>query len=265
MRAIVKTDKYGNLRLSFFKDLGNTAGSNARSILHSMDKLLECAGLTPNEKPQRNYEYESFARSKRAVIDYGMNNDWDFFVTITFDSKKIKDRYNADCVLRKLQNALKDYRRFYDSDFAYVLVPELHEDGAIHWHGLFKIGRSDLLERHWDRDKCCIYYRLEFFYRRLGRFRLDKIYTNATYVSAYISKYITKANERIFQRRYLCSKGLHSGTVIIDCQGAQASELYLRMCNAQDYEGNSIEPVVSRDFVQIYAIDTTTFNLIFSK
>lgn len=268
MRAIVKADKYGNLRLSFFKDLGIPANSNSRELLKSIKHFREKFGIncyTHDVITERNYEYESFARSKRAVIDYGMNNDWDFFVTITFDKKKIKDRYNADCVLRKLQNALKDYRRFYDSDFAYVLVPELHEDGAIHWHGLFKIGRIDLIEKHWDSEKRCVYYRLDFFYRRLGRFRLDKIYTNATYVSAYISKYITKANERIFQRRYLCSKGLKSGTVLIDCQGGEASQLYFRMCNAYDFEGNNIEPVVNRDFVQIYAIDSTTFNIIFQK
>lgn len=250
MRAIVKADKHGNLRLSFFKDIGCfQERSEDRDVI---DK-------------SRNYEYESFARSKRAVIDYGMNNDWDFFVTITFDKQKIKDRYNADCVLRKLQNALKDYRRFYDRDFAYVLVPELHIDGAIHWHGLFKIGRSDLLEKHWDRDKSCIYYRIDFFYRRLGRFRLDKIYTNSSYVSAYISKYITKVNERIFQRRYICSKGLQSGTVILDTVGAVAEDLFYKMSVAVDYDGNYIEPVVSRDFVRIYAMDSTTFNLIFKK
>lgn len=249
MRAIVKKDKYGNLRLSFFNDIG---------------EVIESLPTTNIKRKKRNYEYESFARSKRTVIDYGMNNDWDYFVTITFDGRKV-DRYNAAKVLAKLQYALKDYRRFYDDDFAYVLVPELHEDGAIHWHGLFRIGRSDLVERHWDREKCCVYYRLEFFYRRLGRFRLDKVASNPGFVAAYITKYMTKENERIFQRRYLCSKGLQTGTVIFDSVGEAASELYFKLLTATDFEGNKLEPVVNRDFVRIYAIDTTTFDLIFSK
>lgn len=250
MRAIVKADIHGNLRISFFRDVTECDAA--------------CENNSDIRNKLRNYEYESFARSKRTVIDYGMNNDWDYFVTITFDGKKV-DRYNAQRVLQKLQDALKDYRRYYDSNFAYVLVPELHDDGAIHWHGLFKIGRTDLIERHWDYEKHCIYYRIDLFYRRLGRFRLDKVATTPTYVAAYITKYMTKANERIFQRRYICSKGLNKGTVIFDSTGDDAGELYYYMETARDFDGKRIEPVVRKDFVTIYAIDTTTLNLILSK
>lgn len=194
-----------------------------------------------------------------------MNNDFDFFVTITFDGKKV-DRYNSHSVLRKLQNALKDYRRFYDCDFAYVLVPERHADGAIHFHGLFKIGRTDLVERHFDVKRRCVYYRIEFFYRRLGRFRMDKIATNATYVSAYITKYMTKENERIFQRRYICSKGLHSGDVVVNVSGDDAIpflDIMLAHCVFCTGEILDIKPVVNRDFCRIYSLDETTFRMLF--
>lgn len=245
--CIIKRDLHGNYRISFFSDFR----SKKSEIVSS----------------SRDYEYESFARSKRCVIDYGMNNDWDFFVTITFDGNKV-DRHNAPVVLRKLQNALKDFRRFYDSDFAYVLVPERHSDGAIHFHGLFKIGRSDLIERHFDVNKRCLYYRLEFFYRRLGRFRMDKIVTNATYVSAYISKYITKSNERIFQRRYICSKGLNSGEVVVDVFGDSAipfMDIMKSHCVFSTGEILDIVPVVNRDFCKVYLIDETTFQLLFGN
>ena len=243
--CIIKRDLHGNYRISFFSDfrLKNDIVSSS----------------------SRNYDYESFARSKRTVIDYGMNNDWDFFVTITFDGNKV-DRYNAPAVLRKLQNALKDFRRFYDCDFAYVLVPERHADGAIHFHGLFKIGRTDLVERHFDVQRRCVYYRIEFFYRRLGRFRMDKIATNATYVSAYITKYLTKENERIFQRRYICSKGLNSGEIVVDVIGDNAIPFFDIMdshCVNSTGEILDIKPVVNRDFCRIYSVDETTFQMLF--
>lgn len=245
--CIIKRDMRGNYRISFFSDFR----SKKSEIFSS----------------SRDYDFESFARSKRTVIDYGMNNDFDFFVTITFDGNKV-DRYNAPVVLRRLQNVLKDYRRFYDSDFAYVLVPEKHADGAIHFHGLFKIGRTDLVERHFDVDKRCVYYRLDFFYRRLGRFRLDKIATNATYVSAYITKYMTKENERIFQRRYLCSKGLKSGDVVVNVTGDAAIpfvDIMLAHCVNSTGEILDIKPVVNRDFCKVYAIDSTTFQMLFGS
>lgn len=244
--CIIKRDIHGNYRISFFSDFRS-------------DKI--------DISSSRNYDYESFARSKRTVIDYGMNNDFDFFVTITFDGNKV-DRYNANSVLRKLQNALKDYRRFYDSDFAYVLVPERHADGAIHFHGLFKIGRTDLVERHFDVKRRCVYYRIEFFYRRLGRFRMDKIATNAIYVSAYITKYITKENERIFYRRYLCSKGLKSGDVVVNVSGDDAIpfvDIMLAHCVNSTGEILDIKPVVNRDFCKVYAIDSTTFQMLFGR
>lgn len=243
--CIIKRDLHGNYRISFFSDF--------RSVKNDI------------VSSSRNYDYESFARSKRTVIDYGMNNDFDFFVTITFDGKKV-DRYNSHSVLRKLQNALKDYRRFYDCDFAYVLVPERHADGAIHFHGLFKIGRTDLVERHFDVKRRCVYYRIEFFYRRLGRFRMDKIATNATYVSAYITKYMTKENERIFQRRYICSKGLHSGDVVVNVSGDDAIpflDIMLAHCVFCTGEILDIKPVVNRDFCRIYSLDETTFRMLF--
>lgn len=245
--CIIKRDIHGNYRVSFFSDFR----SEKSEIVSS----------------SRNYEYESFARSKRCVIDYGMNNEWDFFVTITFDGNKV-DRYNAPVVLRRLRNALKDYRRFYDSDFAFVLVPEKHADGAIHFHGLFKIGRTDLVERHFDVYKRCVYYRLDFFYRRLGRFRMDKIASNATYVSAYITKYMTKENERIFQHRYLCSKGLKSGEVVVNVSGDAAIpfvDIMLAHCVKSTGEILDIKPVVNRDFCKVYAIDSTTFKMLFGN
>lgn len=81
----------------------------------------------------------SVRRAKKAVQDLARSNDWAWFVTLTLDPEKV-DRYDPDEVLKHLRHWLgNNVRR---RGLRYVLVPEHHKDGAIHFHGLF----NDALE-----------------------------------------------------------------------------------------------------------------------
>lgn len=73
-------------------------------------------------------------RARAAVRDLALSNDFRWFVTLTLDASRV-DRYDVSAITRKL-NAWADnaVRR---QGLAYVLVPERHQDGAIHFHGLF--------------------------------------------------------------------------------------------------------------------------------
>ena len=75
----------------------------------------------------------SRARAKSAVRDIALLNSFGFFFTWTLDPKKI-NRHDADEVKRAVMNCLKNLVK--RKGFSYVLVPELHKDGAIHFHGL---------------------------------------------------------------------------------------------------------------------------------
>ena len=81
---------------------------------------------------------ESNARARRrarsAVRDLAFSNsDLDMFVTFTLDSAKI-DRYDVGAITKKLNIWLDN--RVRRNGLKYVLVPELHKDGAVHFHGL---------------------------------------------------------------------------------------------------------------------------------
>lgn len=81
----------------------------------------------------------SVRRARKAVKDLARSNDWAYFVTLTLDQERC-DRYDPVEVLRHLRHWLgNNVRR---KGLAYVLVPEHHKDGAIHFHGLF----NDALE-----------------------------------------------------------------------------------------------------------------------
>ena len=78
---------------------------------------------------------ESLSRTRRLFFDYAMCNEFDLFVTFTFD----KERYNSmvyDDVAKPLREYFKNYRQRYDAGFRYMLIPEKHESGAWHFHGL---------------------------------------------------------------------------------------------------------------------------------
>ena len=81
----------------------------------------------------------SVRRARNAVKDLARSNSWSYFVTLTLDQEKT-DRYDPVEVLKHLRHWLgNNVRR---KGLRYVLVPEHHKDGAIHFHGLF----NDALE-----------------------------------------------------------------------------------------------------------------------
>jgi hypothetical protein len=78
---------------------------------------------------------ESRSRTRRLFFDCAMCNKFQLFVTFTFD----QERYNSmdyDEVSRVLCKWFNNYQQRKDANFKYMLLPERHESGAWHFHGL---------------------------------------------------------------------------------------------------------------------------------
>lgn len=75
----------------------------------------------------------SMRRARTNVRDYAFNTPMRWFVTLTLDKATV-DRYDGEAVVKKLSTWLDNQVR--RRGLAYVLVPERHKDGAIHFHGL---------------------------------------------------------------------------------------------------------------------------------
>lgn len=71
-------------------------------------------------------------RARSVIRDLARSNDFKYFVTLTLDAA-IVDRYNLGAVVKRL-NVWAD-NRVRRRGLKYVLVPELHKDGAVHFHG----------------------------------------------------------------------------------------------------------------------------------
>ena len=79
-------------------------------------------------------------RARAAVADLGRANDFRLFVTLTLNGSRV-DRYDDRITGQQLRRWLS--HQVQRRGLVYVLVPERHQDGALHFHGLF----NDVLPR----------------------------------------------------------------------------------------------------------------------
>ncbi len=138
------------------------------------------------EKVSRN-------RTKMKVYEMARSDDWQYFVTFTFNPKLI-DRTDYDKITIALHNWFKDIKKTIAPNLKYIVVPELHDDKkSFHFHGLLSnIGTLTLLESgHFTsfRTGHQTIYNLSNYY--LGWSTLTKV-RYPERVSGYITKYITK-------------------------------------------------------------------------
>ena len=182
------------------------------------------------DKKNRDYDEEARVRAFRKCVEYGLNNDWHYFITITLDDKKV-DSKNYDYVLRRLLKDFENVRRYYDKDFKYLLVPELSpKNNRLHFHGLVRFGKtSDQLKFDGEIKYLGVnkryknrFYRFERFFRKYGASRLDEIVRDSPAIVYYIAAYLGKSNRRIDNRTidkigtryYYSSKGLKKAAKI---------------------------------------------------
>lgn len=154
------------------------------------------------------------SRAKRMVKEYALCNEWDYFVTFTIEKEKF-DRYDLKAYYKAFGEFIHNYNRrcTEDEKVRYILIPEMHEDGAWHMHGLVNgIRGRDLVKNEHG------YLVWKQYTEKFGRIMsLGKI-RDKNKVSSYITKYISKNMARSVSEYgahlYYCSRGLKTGTVI---------------------------------------------------
>ena len=149
-------------------------------------------------------------RSLQTVYKYARANIWEWFFTLTFNPEKV-DSFNYDEVTKHLSKWLNNLRRTCP-DMKYLCVPEKHQTGRYHFHGLFaNVGQLDFITSgHYDATGHEIYnignYKLGFS----TAVRIGDTLDDSAKVSSYLAKYITKdlTEGTIGKRRYWASRNL---------------------------------------------------------
>jgi len=180
---------------------------------------------------------ESVARARRraraSVEDIARSNDFKYFVTLTLDAERIS-RYDEKEVICRVGDWLKN--RVKRNGLAYVLVPERHKDGAIHFHGLFndvpvvdsgtvdingrpRRPRSKAQRAEWLAAGGHVVYNIPWW--RWGFSTALELYGERRAAIGYVCKYIGKDGDKIGGRWYYSGGALMRPAVYtVDCDYA---------------------------------------------
>ena len=125
-------------------------------------------------------------RAKQKIYELARSNDWEYFLTLTF----AKDRYDYDLLTKKLSKWINNIKINYSPDLKYIFVPELHKDGALHFHGIVSdIGNLPLVDSGHRDTNGNIIYNIDCY--KMGFTTATKV-TDSGRVASYMTKYITK-------------------------------------------------------------------------
>ena len=183
-------------------------------------ELSDLSDSEPKEK--RDNGAANIERSRRRAAarlrDYALCSPMRFFVTLTFSPEKV-DRYDIKGILAKLRSWLDN--RVRRKGLAYILVPELHKDGAIHFHGFFsdcdigivdsgtidcegwkhpKKPKSKAERERWLADGGRIVYNISDW--AYGFTTAIELYGERAAAVGYCVKYVSKQKEKIGGRWY---------------------------------------------------------------
>lgn len=167
-------------------------------------------------------------RARTMVRDYARSNDFSHFVTLTLDASRVTDRYDIDAVTRDITRWLDN--RVRRDGLQYVLVPEEHRDGAIHFHGFFNAAlplvdsgtlsngggkprkpRSERQRAQWLSEGWHVVYNVPAW--KFGFSTAIALYGDRDAAIGYVCKYVTKAARKLGGRWYYSGGALRKPSV----------------------------------------------------
>jgi len=135
-------------------------------------------------------------RARANVRRLALTNQFRWFVTLTIDPQKI-DSYDAAAVTKRLSQWLSN--RVKRDGLRYILVPEHHKSGRIHYHGFFSDNIRAVDSGHRDAEGHPVYNLPQWDYGFTTAIELYGEYRKAV---AYVCKYIGKDSQKIGGRWY---------------------------------------------------------------
>lgn len=172
----------------------------------------------------------SISRSKARIFELAACNEFTYFCTFTQDQEK-RDRFDLKEFRKDFAQLVRNLNRnrAEDCKIKYLLIPEQHQNGAWHMHGLLKgltaddLTPFDLSMRLPERirkqlAKGVTVYDWHRYRRAFGFFTCTEV-QNQTAVSKYITKYISKDLQKTVRESgehlFFASQGLKGREVII--------------------------------------------------
>lgn len=165
---------------------------------------------------------DNLKRAKEKIFDIAFINDFDYFVTLTFDDKKVNSK-DEDEVHRIMRNWFNNMAKRYN--FKYLAVPEYHKSKKIHFHLLcsgdlnfsdsgtvliperdkpVKISTARKIHKN-EEDYRTVYnlHNWNFGFSTLIKFeKCEDKGQGTTAIAKYLTKYITKGLTKVLKHYY---------------------------------------------------------------
>lgn len=146
----------------------------------------------------------SLMRSKTTITDYTLMNEFDLFCTFTFNPELV-DSFDIKTAKTKMSEWLSNTRKRSSPNLMYLIVPEKHKSGRIHFHALFKHFEGPLVDSGRKKGGRELLNISGWSWGFSTAVRID----NIEKVSSYMQKYITKDMLKIGnKKRYWASRNL---------------------------------------------------------
>lgn len=153
----------------------------------------------------------SLSRTRQNIYYIARSNVWDWFVTFTFNPEFV-DSYDYSLCTDKLSYWLSNMRKKCPN-MRYIVVPEKHESGRYHFHGLFADCEDLNFIDSGHKTKGQTIYNISAY--KYGFTTATRV-RDTEKVSKYICKYVTKdlCSVMFGKRRYWASRNVNKSPII---------------------------------------------------
>lgn len=174
-----------------------------------------------SEDPKGEDLERSMRRARAKLRRLALSNDFRWFVTLTLDPAKV-DSHDGAAVVKKLNAWCSNMvqRR----GLKYILVPERHKKGGIHFHGFFNDCMEILDSGHIDRQGHKVYNLPQW---SLGFTTAIELYDDYQKAVGYVCKYVGKQGEKPAGRWYYSGGDLKEPEVeYLEISPAELANMY---------------------------------------
>lgn len=186
-----------------------------RPRLRYMGKCKKVSGREANttDKAQEARTRQQIYAIRRKIKGYAFSNNFRWFVTLTFNPKKIdsSDYETAKNTLLKWCRKMRNRHERFD----YLMIPELHKSGAVHFHGLLGNIPAQFVEavnpktgNPMIRHNRQVYNLTEWEYGFSDCEEIESPEKAASYITKYVTAALLTNKEMYNKKRYFNSQGL---------------------------------------------------------
>lgn len=210
------------------------------------------------DKEEKMRTVEDLERSKAVSRTRTVNrlyyltrsNIWDWFVTLTFNPDRVDSMDYDECV-RRLSVWLNNCKKKCP-EMKYIVVPEKHESGRYHFHGLFSgcEGLGFVQSGHYTETGEIIYNIGSY---RMGWTTATRV-TDSTRVARYVTKYISKdlCSVTPGKRRYWASRNIQEAEIVdIIVEGKDREGFLKSFADSVTYAKTVQTPIVTTNYYEL--------------